>query len=146
MNNANHIQAFPKIHSNNAKGLKKEEIGCRLTAWQSLQASEIFFFSSKDLILPTITLKKSSTLLLRLKASCLDVLSVGKHKLSSIFESSTANTEFSIKTAAVAHRNANRMQAGNYDINVPWIIVIAVACAAIISVVLYNKKIAENKR
>ncbi len=121
------------------------------STWQKGSKSDLSFTSNasydyfqkvlvdgKEINSSNYTVKEGSTIV-TLNTAYLETLSVGKYKLDIVSEIGTASTEFTVKAAATDN-NTNALQTGNYNSFVPWIIVIVVACAAIVGIVLYNKK------
>ena len=92
----------------------------------------------KDLDASDYTVKEGSTIV-TLKAEYLETLSVGKHTLAIVSETGTAETEFTIKAAAVAD-DTQSPQTGDESNIALWIAVMLAAGTALTGTVLYNRK------
>ena len=74
-----------------------------------------------------------------LKAPYLETLSVGKHTLAIVSETGTAETEFTIKAAAVADDTAVPQTGAGSNVAL-WIAVMLAAGTALTGTVLYSRK------
>ena len=92
----------------------------------------------KDLDVSNYTVKEGSTIV-TLKAEYLETLSVGKHTLAIVSETGTAETEFTIKAAAVADDTAVPQTGAGSNVAL-WIAVMLAAGTALTGTVLYSRK------
>ena len=92
----------------------------------------------KDLDASDYAVKEGSTIV-TLKAEYLETLSVGKHTLAIVSETGTAETEFTIKAAAVADDTAVPQTGAGSNVAL-WIAVMLAAGTALTGTVLYSRK------
>ena len=92
----------------------------------------------KDLDASNYTVKEGSTIV-TLNAEYLETLSVGKHTLAIVSETGTAETEFTIKAAAVADDTAVPQTGAGSNVAL-WIAVMLAAGTALTGTVLYSRK------
>ena len=92
----------------------------------------------KDLDASDYAVKEGSTIV-TLKAEYLETLSVGKHTLAIVSETGTAETEFTIKAAAVADDTAVPQTGAGSNVAL-WIAVMLAAGTALTGAVRYNRK------
>ena len=92
----------------------------------------------KDLDASDYAVKEGSTIV-TLKAEYLETLSVGKHTLAIVSETGTAETEFTIKAAAVADDTAVPQTGAGSNVAL-WIAVMLAAGTALTGTVRYNRK------
>ena len=98
----------------------------------------------KDLDAFNYTVKEGSTIV-TLKAEYLETLSVGKHTLAIVSETGTAETEFTIKAAAVTD-DTQSPQTGDNSNMMLWIALLFVSGGALSMMFVINKrKIAKNR-
>ena len=92
----------------------------------------------KDLDASDYAVKEGSTIV-TLKAEYLETLSVGKHTLAIVSETGTAETEFTIKAAAVADDTAVPQTGAGSNVAL-WIAVMLASGTALTGAVRYNRK------
>ena len=92
----------------------------------------------KDLDASDYAVKERSTIV-TLKAEYLETLSVGKHTLAIVSETGTAETEFTIKAAAVADDTAVPQTGAGSNVAL-WIAVMLASGTALTGAVRYNRK------
>lgn len=104
----------------------------------------------KELDVSNYTVKEGSTIVI-LKASYLNTLPVGKHILSIVSDTGTAETNFTVQAAAkmtatnITIDNAQSPQTGDNSNIALWIAVILFAGATLTGNFLYNRKKKDSK-
>ena len=99
----------------------------------------------KDLDASNYTVKEGSTIV-TLKASYLETLSVGKHTISIVSETGTADTNFTIKSApATNDEDVKSPQTGDNNNMSLWIALLFVSGAGLLGAAAYNRKRKYNR-
>lgn len=129
------------------KGVKD---GLSFTSNAAYEHFQKVLVDKKELDASNYTVKEGSTIV-TLKASYLETLSVGKHTLSIVSETGTAETNFTIRAAStvtatnVTTNNAGAPRTGDNSNIALWIATILVAGAALSGNALYNRKRKDSK-